>query len=290
MSIPVSAANITSSVETADYPSLLENRNVDLADILENDANNPSLQALLEYTLDEDGNILYNYEQTESVWVQHTNAGYETLANSDLQLLIIKARFGYNTKTKELTFNANVDCPSSLFNKPIVGIKLSLKKANTKNGHYSTAVPEIYLGKVNYLKDYTITYTGTNHYKFIIELYQIDDEWSILLPPSEHYVLLNRTGKPWDFYHTDPNSGVTISEPPSNWIANTTTQRDPNQNINYQKEYNRLYGTNIVVGTSTKTDVHHVQPLQFGGNNAMANLVHIDSAFHQKISAWFRGY
>lgn len=239
-----------------------------------------------DYYIDENGDIIYTYEQIEEVPFSYSNPITRAV---DTDVLIIKASYGYNSTTGKLKFTANIDCPTSLIIKPDISIALKLTKANTKNGTYTTAVAKTAAQDVNYLTNYSVEYTGTNHYKFTVYLTANNSNTIVSNPTHTFYSCRNRTGKVWDYYHTDPNSGVTISEPQTNWAVNQQS-RPSNLNTTYQNTYNATYGTNIVVGSAVEIEVHHVRPLKYGGSNSMSNLVHIDKSFHSKITGWFAGY
>lgn len=239
-----------------------------------------------DYYINENGDVVYTYEQEEEATITYYNA--ET-RSKESDILQVKATFGYNSKTGMLKFYANVDCPTSLILKPSVNISLELKIADTKNGTYTTAVAQTAEQKVNYLKDYEVEYSGTNHYKLIVRLTSNDPNATIDKPVHTFYTCRNRTGKIWEYQYTDPNSGVKITEPQTNWAVNQQS-RPSNLNKTYQDTYNATYGTNIVVGSAVQIEVHHVRPLKYGGSNNMSNLIHIDKAFHSKITGWFAGY
>lgn len=239
-----------------------------------------------DYYIDKNGDVIYTYEQVEEVPFKYTDPSTR-LVGTDV--LIVKAKYGYNTKNKKLTFTVNIDCPTDLVFKPNINLALGLTKANSKNGSYSTAISKKNLGKVNYLKDYTVEYSGTNHYKLTAYISANDSNTVVIKPSLTFYSCRNRTGKVWDFYHTDPNSKVKIEEPQTNWSINQQN-RPSNLNKTYQDTYNKTYGTNIKVGSDVKIDVHHVRPLKYGGSNNMSNLVHIPTSFHSKITGWFSGY
>lgn len=236
-----------------------------------------------DYYIDDDGDIVFNYEQSETTTITYENpaarmGSYEYIT--------------YNPKYKVgsgnvLKFGMNIDCPTSLIFKPKLSMQLVLKTADTKNGSYTTVFTSEWFS-VNYATTYWVNYTGTHHYRFTVNV-RSEDGGIIEFPSSTFYTCRNRTGHIWDYYHTDPNSGVVIAEPPTNWVVNQQS-RPSNLNTTYQDTYNALYGTKIVVGKDVKIDVHHVQPLKYGGSNAMRNLVHIDSDFHTKITGWFAGY
>lgn len=239
-----------------------------------------------DYYIDENGDIIYTYEQEEEIPISYSNPVTRAI---ETDILIIKASYGYNSTTGKLKFIANIDCPTSLIFKPDISISLKLTKANTKNGTYTTAVAKTAAQDVKYATDYYIEYSGTNHYKFTVYLTANDENTIVTNPTHTFYSCRNRTGKVWDYYHTDANSGVTIAEPQTNWTVNQQS-RPSNLNTTYQNTYNATYGTNIVVGSDVGVEVHHVRPLKYGGSNNMSNLVHIDKSFHSKITGWFAGY
>lgn len=239
-----------------------------------------------DYYIDENGNVIYTYEREEKITGFYSDG--QTRGREPVDFLA-KYTFGYDSKTKNLIFYVNIDCPSHLIIKPNISIAMELKKGNTKYGSYTTVVPKTEPQKVGYLTNYSVEYPGTNHYKFTIYLTSNDPNLTISTPSATDYSCRNRTGNLWGFYYTDPNSHVSISEPPTNWAENQQ-QRPSNLNKTYQNNYNATYGTNIVVGSDVGIDVHHVRPLQYGGSNNMSNLIHIDHNFHQQITGWFRGY
>lgn len=238
-----------------------------------------------DYFINENGDVVYNYVQTSEVAI----VSGDSLERTSAVAFVVKVGHGYDPSTKELTFFANIDYPSSLFFKPDISISLELQKSTSKFGLYSTKSVTDWV-KVNYSTDYTIRSKNTAHYNFIVHLRSNTSNFTILTPTSTFYTCRNRTGKIWDYYHVDANSGATINEPPTDWAANALYTRPSNLNKQYQDYYNSKYGTNIVVGDATKIDVHHIRPLKYGGSNSMYNLIHIDSTFHSKITGWFNGY
>lgn len=239
-----------------------------------------------DYYFDETGDIVYTYERQGSIPIQQNGAEKGNISTDNLSFTI---KYAYNSTKKVLKFSVNVDSGNLVF-KPDLSLSLGLQKANNKNGAYTSATSSINCGKMSYLKDYTITCpTATKHYKFILTFTSNDPNTTVLKPVYTDYTCRNRTGKVWEFYKKDPHSGVTISEPPTNWAV-SQGQRVPGLNKIYEKNYNAKYGTNIVVGESVKIDVHHVRPLKYGGTNNMSNLIHIPTSFHSKITGWFNGY
>lgn len=239
-----------------------------------------------DYYLDENGNVIYTYEQEEVVTCAYTDSETRAVQQVDF---IVNVLYGYDLTTKKSTFVANIDCPDMPIFKPNISISMKLKKADSKNGLYSTAVKMTPIQPVDYLANYKIEYGGTNHYKFYVYLYSNDPNLVISKASTSFYTCRNRTGNLWKFYHVDPHSGVTIAEPDTNWVVDEQ-KRPSNLNSTYQKKYNAAYGTNIVVGKDVGIDVHHVRPLKFGGSNDMTNLVHINHNFHTQITGWFQGY
>lgn len=239
-----------------------------------------------DYYIDDNGDIVYTYEQVEEIPISYNNPVTRSV---DADVLIIKVSYGYSSTTGKLKFTANIDCPTSLIFKPDINISLKLTKANTKNGVYTTAVAKTEEQKVGYLTNYSVEYTGTNHYKFTVYITSNDPNTIVSTPSHTFYTCRNRTGKVWEYYYTDANSRVTIAEPPTNWAVNQQS-RPSNLNTTYQNTYNATYGTNIVVGSAVGIEVHHVRPLKYGGSNSMSNLIHIDKSFHSKITGWFAGY
>ncbi len=239
-----------------------------------------------DYYIDENGDIIYTYEQEEEVTFSYADS--QTRAVKE-EKFIVKVSYGYNSKTQKLIFTTNIDCPTSLIIKPDISVAMKLTQSDTKTGSYTTAVPKTTAQKVGYLTNYSVESQGTHHYKFYVYLTSNDSNLVILDPVATFYSCRNRTGKVWEYYHTDANSGVTIAEPQTNWAVNQQS-RPSNLNTTYQNTYNATYGTSIVVGSDVGIEVHHVRPLKYGGSNSMSNLVHIDKSFHSKITGWFVGY
>lgn len=239
-----------------------------------------------DYTIDENGCVVYSYEETKEITISNTSR----LGGEKLDVIDVKVKLGYDTKCKQLQFKVNIDCPTSpIINKPKLDISLQLLQADTKYGPYTT-VDTMNWTSLNYLSWYELRSTGTHHYKFVIYVRGSDITTVVGNSPYEFYFCRNRTGNPWAFYHTDPYSGVVVEEPARTDWKTVSYNRDNKLNGKYQKNYNEAYGTNIVVGDAVNIDVHHVRPLNFGGTDDMDNLVHLDRSFHRKISGWFQGY
>lgn len=75
--------------------------------------------------------------------------------------------------------------------------------------------------------------------------------------------------------------------PPANYIKGELYKRDTSLPASYYKRYTEQTGITL---NNSLYDVHHIQPLEYGGNNDYSNLIHLPKTLHSRVSGWFRGY
>lgn len=293
--LPTAFANEATIYTSAlkDYESLeaaLEDPNFDLDYALNEYTESPILQEFYDYTVDENGDILYNYvdkAKTTLTYSPSNEAESQDSLASDEKTVFTEVNYGYNSSAKKIKFIISLHCPLEL-DKPDVDLKITIKSATTKDGTYRTVTAKK-VESASYIKNYVVEVSGTAHYKVVVDI-DPNDASGVINDVNTFYHCINRTGKLWEYYHEDEHSGVTIEEPPTNWKEDARYSRPSNLNQTYKKNYDNKYGTDIKIGALYQVEVHHVRPLQFGGNNGMSNLVHIPKSLHSKITGWFRAY
>ena len=117
------------------------------------------------------------------------------------------------------------------------------------------------------------------------------DSQSINGGMESYQILFNRTGHRYPGAYTDPISGKTMGDPASlNWtkVANplvfSTTARE-----NYKRWYENTYNGGKLMDW-TDLQIHHIQPLAYGGTNDYSNLIVLPTIVHRMYTSWWAGY
>ena len=97
--------------------------------------------------------------------------------------------------------------------------------------------------------------------------------------------LTNRTGHEWVYSFSD--TGKTLPMPRADWTKGATHQRPNNLADTYYTTYTQMTGKTLI---RSLYDVHHIQPLSYGGDNSYSNLIHLPKALHSQVTGWFNGY
>lgn len=181
----------------------------------------------------------------------------------------------------------NVDCPTSIINKPHMKITVQLK-GNFTNGisfsNVGSSVYHEYKTNSEYGIDYTFTSpakTGWYYYSFTI----VDYDLGQTATNTTSSILYNRTGHPWTFSFSD--TGKSLGYPRCDWTKGATHTRPSNLATKYYADYKAATGKTL---NSSLYDVHHIRPLSYGGDNSYSNLIHLPKATHTSVTSWFAGY
>ena len=185
------------------------------------------------------------------------------------------------------TWYFNVDCPSSLIFKPDITVKLQLQASfTTENGSYSTlsSYSQLIDSNVDYGTNWTFTSTAkTGYYRYRYAIVHESDPAPVYQNTSS--VLYNRTGHKWTFTFSD--TGKVLPKPRADYTKGQIYARDTTLPARYYTEYTQKTGITL---DSSKYEVHHIQPLAYGGNNDYSNLIHLPKDIHSSVTGWFNGY
>ncbi len=185
----------------------------------------------------------------------------------------------------------NVDCPTSPLHKPNIRVTAQLK-GNFTNGagtfsNVGTSTSHNYTTNADYKVDYTWTTPAKTGYYYVQFTLTDYDAGGKTITKKSGTELWNRTGHLWEFYFTDSDSGKSLPMPPANYIKGELYKRDTSLPASYYKRYTEQTGITL---NNSLYDVHHIQPLEYGGNNDYSNLIHLPKTLHSRVSGWFRGY
>lgn len=216
-----------------------------------------------------------------------TSGGAIEITPKKSTLILVKVNYSYNSKTKQFDFSFNIDAPTTLVKPKISKATITIKKASSKNGTYTTVGTSSSWNNISYITNYKKSISATTgHYKVQVNITPAKG-YSINLSGNSVYWCINRTGHIWVWNYTDQLSGKSISEPTTNWAKQSLHTRPSNLNKTYKTWYDQRYNTNLNL---SNYDVHHIRPLAYGGNNTTGNLIHLDKTFHKGVTAWFAGY
>lgn len=212
--------------------------------------------------------------------------GIALAADYDVEVFVLSGGLKkYSSGT--FTWYFNVDCPSSLIFKPDITVKLQLQASfTTESGSYSTlgSYSQLIDSNVDYGTDWTFTSTAkTGYYRYRYAIVHESDPTPVYKDTSS--VLYNRTGHKWTFSFSD--TGKVLPKPRADYVKGQIYARDTSLPARYYTEYTQKTG--ITLDTS-KYDVHHIQPLAYGGNNDYSNLIHLPKDIHSSVTGWFNGY
>lgn len=212
--------------------------------------------------------------------------GTELATEYDVEVFVLHGGLQkYSSGT--YTWYFNVDCPSSLIIKPDITVQLQLQASfSTEIGYYSTvsSLSQVIDSNIDYGKDWTFTSnakTGYYRYRYAI-VYESDPT------PTYQYtssVLYNRTGHKWTFSFSD--TGKVLPKPRADYSKGQLYSRDNSLPASYYTKYTQETGITL---DRTLYDVHHIQPLSYGGDNSYDNLIHLPKELHKSVTGWFHGY
>lgn len=124
----------------------------------------------------------------------------------------------------------------------------------------------------------------TAHFEFAARITFSDGQTTA---PQFARILLNRTGRAWLYNHTCPVTWRQLTPPPTNWVRVPYT-RVPNYRTTYQTWIRTTFNPYFTLRADQH--VHHIRPVNLGGDNSIGNLMHLDAALHRGISGWFSGW
>ncbi len=185
------------------------------------------------------------------------------------------------------TWYFNVDCPSSLIFKPDITVELQLQASfTTESGSYNSlgSYSQLINSNFDYGTNWTFTSaakTGYYRYKYAIVL----ESDTTPTYKNTSSVLYNRTGHKWTFSFSD--TGKVLPKPRADYVKGQVYARDTSLPSRYYTEYTQKTGKTL---DTSKYDVHHIQPLSYGGNNDYSNLIHLPKDIHSSVTGWFNGY
>lgn len=241
-----------------------------------------------EVQSDNDFEVLSFGESRAELFLSRNNEGQMPLADYESELFVLGGGLS-NCENGVFTWYFNLDCPSSLIVKPDVTLLIQLQIDYTDGlGTYYDVGPT-YKQDFNSNLDYAYNYefdskARTGYYRFLwLVTFEGDADTEYNVSPT---ILTNRTGKGWGLEFTD-GLGKTLPTPRADYVKGAIYARDPNCAKKYYQTYEELNG---VVLDSTLYDVHHIQPLSYGGDNSYSNLIHLPKELHQKVTNWFNGY
>lgn len=246
------------------------------------------------YYNEETGTIEYTEEENlnsvpfESSIIQLSNGQEDIQARANVE--VFKLNAGLQKYSSGIyTWYFNVDCPSALIFKPKVTVLVQLQVDYT-NGYgiyQNVGTPQIVELNSNfdYAEDYTFTTASkTGYYRFYWEIYAKNSTTAGL--DASASMLLNRTGHPWFFEFSD-GIGKTLPLPRADYVKGATCIRDSTLPNRYYVTYTNITGIEL---DRDLYDVHHMQPLSYGGNNDYDNLIHLPKNVHTAVTGWFNGY
>lgn len=182
----------------------------------------------------------------------------------------------------------NVDCPTSPFVKPNIKLTAQLKGSfTTLTGSYTSigsSVYHNYTTNTEYGVDYTWNAPAKTGY-YYVSYTIIDYDNACSGSGVTTTGLTNRTGHEWVYSFSD--TGKTLPMPRADWTKGATHQRPNNLADTYYTTYTQMTGKTLI---RSLYDVHHIQPLSYGGDNSYSNLIHLPKALHSQVTGWFNGY
>lgn len=235
--------------------------------------------------LSEDGEPIA-FEDVE-IQMPVTNDSDDISTQADLfELYLIRSGLQKSSGGK-FTWWFNVDCPTSPFVKPNITLTAQVKGNFTNGiGFSSVGISKSHTYKTNeeYSVDYTWTTTAKTGYYYIHYTLTDHDAGQTKTDNTESK-LFNRTGHVWNFYFSD--TGKSLPMPRADWTKGTIYQRPNGLNDKYYQEYAQKTGKTL---NKSLYDVHHIQPLSYGGDNSYSNLIHLPKDLHSQVTGWFNGY
>lgn len=226
--------------------------------------------------------IEFEFEESES---------QDGISTADVSIEIYLLRGGLKrTSNGTFTWWFNTDCPTSPINKPNIKVTAQLQGNFTTGSTFSNVgshVYHTYNTNAEYGIDYTWTSTAkTGYYRIKFTLTDYDAGGKVQ-SANTNSQLWNRTGHAWTFSFSDSASGKYLPKPPANYTKGATSTRPSNLADTYYTTYTNNTGVTL---NRSLYDVHHIQPLAYGGNNSYSNLIHLPKATHTSVTSWWAGY
>lgn len=231
----------------------------------------------------EDGELL----TFDEVAIPVPKGSADTTSEHGIEIYLVRAGIK-RTSGGEFTWYFNVDCPTSPFVKPNIKLTAQLKGSfTTMNGYYSSVGSTVY-HEYTTNSEYGIDYTWsvpakTGYYYLSYTIIDYDNATSGSGVTTT--ALSNRTGHEWVYTFND--TGKSLPMPRADWTKGAVYNRPDGLNDKYYEEYQKQTGKVLI---RSLYDVHHIQPLSYGGDNTYDNLIHLPKDLHKSVTGWFNGY
>ena len=235
----------------------------------------------------EDNNNCIPFEDvTIELPISKSSGSTSTYADYDIEVFVLRGGLK-KSSNGTFTWYFNVDCPSSLIFKPDITVHLKLFSNFTDGILFNTVAAnctQVIDSNIDYSKDYTFTTTARTGY-YLYKYYIVDESGTSTVNKTTTSVLYNRTGHKWTFEFSDV--GKELPEPRADYIKGQLYNRDARLPGIYYTQYKQDTGITL---DQSLYQVHHIQPLAYGGNNTYDNLIHLPIEIHTSVTGWFNGY
>lgn len=231
----------------------------------------------------------YSFEEIEFEIPVYNSSSEDGIAPAgDLFELYIVRGGLKKTSGGLFTWWFNVDCPTSPLDKPNIKLTAQLRGNFTNGSTFSnvgSSVYHTYKTNSEYGVDYTWTSTAkTGYYCFKYTLTDYD-AGGVTQTKTTSSNLWNRTGHVWNYSFSD--TGKTLPKPRADWTKGAIHQRPNGLADTYYTTYTQMTGKTL---DRSLYDIHHIQPLSYGGDNSYNNLIHLPKSLHSQVTGWFNGY
>lgn len=267
-----------------------------LATNIDNNASNNELFENQEYIVQSNSDISLdeNYDCipfeeiiVEIPIISSTNENTSTYAESSAEVFVLRGGLhSYSNGT--FTWFFNIDCITSLVFKPDITVQLKLA-ANYTDGilfnNIAATCTQVIDSNIDYGKDYYFTTTARTGYYAYRYTITADDPDASVINSTTRSQLYNRTGHQWNFEFSDVDK--ELPTPRADYIKGQLYDRIYNLADIYYSQYEQETG---IVLDKTEYQVHHIQPLAYGGDNSYDNLIHLPIDIHTSVTGWFNGY
>lgn len=151
-------------------------------------------------------------------------------------------------------------------------IQLSVEASNSRIIGYSGVAWES--EEVDTLEDVVLTYPiNTTKYLRFNNTAIANERGTLKIAGSKigNEVLVNTYGKTYPLDYYDPQSNIWLWEPPANLSRNVQT-RSSDYRTKFMEYYKKNWGAPTEF-TWSQVEIHHMRPLEYGGSNAVSNLI-----------------
>lgn len=119
----------------------------------------------------------------------------------------------------------------------------------------------------------------------------------VFVDAEENGIILNKNGVPYPFYYGVDINGWMNAYPPARTdytaVSSTVNTQLRNEfNNTVRAKFKTWYDTNYgyVDWATTHAEIHHIRPLQYGGNNDYSNLIPLYPDKHSQFTNWWTYY